>query len=89
MRSVNRYFQKSGADFMAAARAGAIFNPINYRLAARELAFILEDGKANGAEPAREGSIRPPLATHSLLQRVSGMKHVWAGGLASDADTRC
>ncbi|CUW41648.1 Acyl-CoA synthetase (AMP-forming)/AMP-acid ligase II [Magnetospirillum sp. XM-1] len=31
---------------LAAARIGAIFNPINYRLAAQELAFILEDGGA-------------------------------------------
>ena len=33
-------------SLLAAARVGAIFNPINYRLAAQELAFILDDGKA-------------------------------------------
>jgi fatty-acyl-CoA synthase len=31
---------------LAAARVGAVFNPINYRLAAQELAFILGDGGA-------------------------------------------
>ena len=41
---------------MAAARIGAIFNPINYRLAAQELAFILDDGKAKVLVFEAEGS---------------------------------
>ncbi|WP_458765850.1 fatty acid--CoA ligase [Cupriavidus basilensis] len=40
---------------LAAARVGAIFNPINYRLAAQELAFILEDGKASALLFEHEG----------------------------------
>ena len=40
---------------LAAARIGAIFNPINYRLAAQELAFILEDGGARIVLFEREG----------------------------------
>ncbi|CAG2134227.1 Long-chain-fatty-acid--CoA ligase FadD13 [Cupriavidus yeoncheonensis] len=31
---------------LACARIGAVFNPVNYRLAAQELAYILNDGKA-------------------------------------------
>ncbi|RAU20551.1 long-chain fatty acid--CoA ligase [Paramagnetospirillum kuznetsovii] len=41
---------------LAAARVGAIFNPINYRLAARELAFILGDGGARVVLFEEEGS---------------------------------
>lgn len=41
---------------MAAARIGAVFNPINYRLAAQELAFILEDGKAKALVFEAEGA---------------------------------
>lgn len=41
---------------LAAARIGAIFNPINYRLAAQELAFILDDGGAKALLFEREGS---------------------------------
>ncbi len=41
---------------MAAARIGAVFNPINYRLAAQELAFILEDGKAKALLFETEGA---------------------------------
>ena len=42
-------------SMLAAARVGAIFNPINYRLAAQELAFILEDGKASALLFEQEG----------------------------------
>lgn len=41
---------------LAAARIGAIFNPINYRLAAQELAFILNDGQAKVLLFENEGS---------------------------------
>lgn len=41
---------------LAAARVGAIFNPINYRLAPQELAFILNDGGAKVLLFEREGS---------------------------------
>lgn len=41
---------------LAAARVGAIFNPINYRLAAQELAFILADGGAKVLLFEKEGS---------------------------------
>ena len=41
---------------LAAARIGAIFNPINYRLAAQELAFILNDGHAKVLVFEAEGS---------------------------------
>ncbi|WP_373849402.1 AMP-binding protein, partial [Delftia acidovorans] len=40
---------------LAAARLGAIFNPINYRLAAQELAFILKDGAARALVFEHEG----------------------------------
>lgn len=41
---------------LAVARIGAVFNPINYRLAAQELAFILEDGKAKALVFEHEGA---------------------------------
>jgi fatty-acyl-CoA synthase len=41
---------------LAAARLGAIFNPINYRLAAQELAFILQDGGAKALVFEDEGA---------------------------------
>ncbi|KZD07393.1 long-chain-fatty-acid--CoA ligase [Oceanibaculum pacificum] len=41
---------------LAAAKVGAVFNPINYRLAAQELEFILDDGKARILFYEREGS---------------------------------
>ena len=41
---------------LATARLGAIFNPINYRLAAQELAFILEDGSAKALVFEDEGA---------------------------------
>lgn len=41
---------------LAAARLGAVFNPINYRLAAQELAFILQDGGARALVFEHEGS---------------------------------
>jgi len=41
---------------LAAARIGAVFNPINYRLAVQELAFILEDGQARALVFEREGA---------------------------------
>jgi len=41
---------------LAAARIGAVFNPVNYRLAAGELAFILEDGGAKVVLFEQEGS---------------------------------
>ncbi|QNP60393.1 fatty acid--CoA ligase [Paenacidovorax monticola] len=41
---------------LAAARLGAIFNPINYRLAPQELAFILEDGNARALLFEHEGA---------------------------------
>lgn len=40
---------------LATARLGAIFNPINYRLAAQELAFILKDGAARALVFEHEG----------------------------------
>jgi fatty-acyl-CoA synthase len=43
-------------SLLAAARVGAVFNPINYRLAAQELAFILEDGQAKVLLFEQEGS---------------------------------
>ena len=43
-------------SLLAAARVGAIFNPINYRLAAQELAFILDDGQAKVLLFEKEGS---------------------------------
>ena len=43
-------------SLLAAARVGAVFNPINYRLAAQELAFILEDGQAKVLLFEKEGS---------------------------------
>ena len=39
---------------LAAARIGAVFNPINYRLAPQELAFILQDGQARALVFERE-----------------------------------
>lgn len=39
---------------LAAARIGAVFNPINYRLAPQELAFILQDGAARALVYERE-----------------------------------
>jgi len=39
---------------LAAARIGAVFNPINYRHAAQELAFILQDGRARALVFERE-----------------------------------
>lgn len=41
---------------LATARLGAIFNPINYRLAPQELAFILQDGGAKALVFEDEGS---------------------------------
>ena len=41
---------------LACARIGAIFNPINYRLAPQELAFILEDGQAKALLFEQEGA---------------------------------
>ncbi|BBL24904.1 hypothetical protein CT3_23590 [Comamonas terrigena NBRC 13299] len=41
---------------LATARLGAIFNPINYRLAAQELAFILQDGSAKALVFEDEGA---------------------------------
>jgi len=41
---------------LASARIGAIFNPINYRLAAQELAFILSDGSARALLFEEEGA---------------------------------
>lgn len=43
-------------SLLAAARVGAVFNPVNYRLAAQELAFILADGGARVLLFEREGS---------------------------------
>ena len=43
-------------SMLAVARVGAIFNPVNYRLAAQELAFILEDGKARALLFEEEGA---------------------------------
>ncbi|PZR22125.1 MAG: long-chain fatty acid--CoA ligase, partial [Azospira oryzae] len=43
-------------SLLAAARVGAVFNPINYRLAAQELAFILEDGQAKVLLFEKDGS---------------------------------
>ncbi|AMA73923.1 MULTISPECIES: fatty acid--CoA ligase [Aneurinibacillus] len=40
----------------ATAKIGAIFNPINYRLAAHELQYILQDGKAKVLLYERQGS---------------------------------
>lgn len=39
---------------LACARIGAVFNPVNYRLAAQELAYILNDGKARALVFERE-----------------------------------
>ena len=49
-------FGTDAPALLAAARVGAIFNPINYRLAPQELAFILEDGQAKVLLFEKEGS---------------------------------
>ncbi|PZX22036.1 AMP-dependent synthetase and ligase [Cupriavidus phytorum] len=41
---------------LATARLGAVFNPVNYRLAAQELAYILNDGGARALLFEREGA---------------------------------
>ncbi|MDA7414876.1 fatty acid--CoA ligase [Xenophilus arseniciresistens] len=41
---------------LACARIGAVFNPVNYRLAAQELAFILDDGQARALVFEDEGA---------------------------------
>lgn len=41
---------------LAVARLGAVFNPINYRLAPQELAFILQDGGAKALVFEDEGA---------------------------------
>ena len=58
-------------SLLAAARIGAVFNPVNYRLAAQELAFILADGgakallfEAEGANVAEKAATLAPATTH-------------------------
>nr|WP_199414680.1 fatty acid--CoA ligase [Cupriavidus sp. P-10] len=41
---------------LATARLGAVFNPVNYRLAAQELAYILNDGAAKAVLFEQEGA---------------------------------
>lgn len=62
---------------LATARIGAIFNPVNYRLAAQELAFILEDGQAKALLFEDEGAsvaerARELVAEASLAAGTSG-----------------
>lgn len=54
---------------LACARIGAIFNPVNYRLAPQELAFILEDGEAKALVFEKEGS---EVVEKALVSTVPG-----------------
>lgn len=61
---------------LAAAKAGAVFNPVNYRLAAQELAFILEDGGAKALFFETEGA--DVVAKARALVDTSGCAWVFA-----------
>ena len=70
---------------LAAARMGAVFNPINYRLAPQELAFILQDGQARALVFEHEGADTVARAQALLQAEGSAMAH-WVYADDSDAD---
>ena len=61
---------------LAAARIGAVFNPINYRLAPQELAFILQDGQARALVYEREVA-EVVARTQALMTEGDGRLAHW------------
>ncbi|MBB2917341.1 acyl-coenzyme A synthetase/AMP-(fatty) acid ligase [Cupriavidus alkaliphilus] len=63
---------------LATARLGAVFNPVNYRLAAQELAYILNDGGARALLFEREGA--------AVVEKAAELAPGTALRLYADAD---
>ncbi|MFC7205558.1 AMP-binding protein [Comamonas endophytica] len=70
---------------LAAARIGAVFNPVNYRLAPQELAFILQDGQARALVFEREVADVVAL-TQALLAGESVRPEHWIYAGEGEAD---
>ncbi|WP_280192773.1 fatty acid--CoA ligase [Delftia sp. PS-11] len=71
---------------LAAARLGAIFNPVNYRLAPQELAFILQDGGARALVFESEGGEVAARAQALLKAQGAGCVEHWIFADDSEAD---
>jgi fatty-acyl-CoA synthase len=69
---------------LAAARLGAIFNPVNYRLAPQELAFILQDGAARALVFESEGG--ETVARAQALLKAEGGHSLAHWIFADDAE---